>query len=58
MSDAVAVMQQFNMNLTPAVQTAVKSQTTTKICRNKRSTNQFPMKYEVTNAHNSAARKQ
>lgn len=58
MFDAVAVMRQFNMNLTPAVQTAVESQTATKIWRNKRSTNEFWMKYETMNARNFAARKQ
>lgn len=55
MSDAVAVMKQFHMNLTPAVQTAVESKTTPKMWRNKRPTN---MKYEIMNAHNFAARKQ
>lgn len=54
MSDAVAVMKQFHINLTPAVQTAAESKTTTKMWR-KRSTN---MKYEIMNAHNFAARKQ
>lgn len=54
MSDAVAVMKQFHINLTPAVQTAAESKTTTKMWR-KRSTN---MKYEIMNGHNFAARKQ
>lgn len=58
MFDAVAVMKQFNTNPTPAVQIAVESQTTTKIWRKRRPTNQFSMKYEITNARNFAARKQ
>lgn len=58
MFDAVAVMKQFNMNLTPAVQIAEESQTTTKIQKCKRSTNQFSMKYEIKNAYNFAARTQ
>lgn len=58
MFDAVAVMKQFNMNLTPAVQMAPESQTTAKIWRNKRPTNQFSMKHEIMNTQNFVARKQ
>lgn len=58
MFDAVAVMKRFNMNLTPAVQMAVESQTTAKIWRYEKPTNQFSMKHEIMNSQNFVAKKQ